>query len=1492
MKHLVNMGLLWTVVCGLLPACPTYAQCTLACNDQVQVSIPDEGFAIVIPDMVLEGDSSLCPGPKSVGIVLPNGQEIGDTVTCGFTGELLTVRVFDTGSGNFCWGSILVGDKLPPIITCPDVSVGCTADLHPDSIGLVTITDNCDEPIVNFLEQYAPQECTTSLTQTLTRTWYAADSSGNVSQPCTQQISIVRPALSEVVFPPHFDNTDTTALRCGNADTSVAVTGMPMVDGRPVGELCKINVFYEDQIIEGCTAEYTVLRHWQILDCCSGDILEHTQNIKIEDAEGPLLDCAASLTVSANGSNCDGFFLLPPVPATDNCSADIEFRTVVSGQADIEGNGGMVLGLPLGTYVLTYEATDGCGNQSTCDVALTVADDVPPVAVCDEITTVSLSSSGFANVAAEVFNDGSYDPCCEVGISAKRMDETNAPFAPSVLFDCGDIGDTVMVIVQVTDCEGNANTCMVEALPDDKLAPSITCPADVTMACTEWVAFPSAAASLAVTGEPTVQENCALDTLFFSDNENLNPCLVGNIVRTFTVVDAQGYTDNCTQTITTIDTTAVQYFFPQDTTVDCSQPLDSISAGEVFSIADCELIGLNVDDDIFPQPCGLKIFRTYTFLDWCSGFDTSYTQTIIVIDTNPPFWNEPFGSLDTAFVCAGDLVKPDPPTADDYCTPATVTLDFDTTVFMGCTNRYIRTLVYNAIDTCGNMAEPFVITLMVNDTVPPLDSLPDIGPFVCKEDIPPFVENEAPGAMDNCINSLDTVILLSETFDTTVCGGDIFRTYLLRDLCGLESIATQRYFYQDTIAPEPFDTILGPLACFSDIPNPDLSDFVGVDNCGGPVTSEFISDVLVDSTGCGGRVDRKWKLSDACGNFSVATQTILISDTIPPIIDCPVDVNLTILQDSLCEQVVIISVSAVDGCGGPVTISNSFTGTVGGTLNAAFPVGTTEVTFYAEDQCGNIDSCSMLINICEIRPPNNFCTQFDWFLPATGSTQLKAETLVEEGLMGGEDFCTDVTFELNPAMLDCSVLTTVPTPIQYTLTVTDECGNSSFCSNTLFLYDPTDTCDDDPLISPVVAGRVNWHAGGAMEGIEMQLSDDNGMNLTQTGEYGIFIFENMSPGASCSLHPYKDDDLLNGVTTFDLLLITKHILGTQPITSPYSLIAADVNASGAVTTMDIVQLRKAVLQVSDAFPNNTSWRFVEAGYEFPDPANPFLEDFPESTWLPNMTENQVAKNFVCLKVGDVNGSAVDNLTGGGVDDRFAGSLRLSVNEAMWQAGASVQVPIFAASPFGGGEIKMNDKILAALQGTIEYDAAKMTFRGIGSAAMKVADHDFAEAEKGFVTFSWFDVDGLPVTDGDELFYLQFDILENTKLSESIRINSMKTPAIAFENGGIPLNTSWHIHAAPNAPVDDASIFELAQNRPNPFRETTTVRFRLGEAMPVRLEVVDLTGRSFLVKNEKMSAGWQEVELGGEHFGSPGIYICRLVTPHGTAQRRMLFTGGK
>ncbi|MEZ5647497.1 MAG: hypothetical protein R3E60_00690 [Alphaproteobacteria bacterium] len=57
-------------------------------------------------------------------------------------------------------------------------------------------------------------------------------------------------------------------------------------------------------------------------------------------------------------------------------------------------------------------------------------------------------------------------------------------------------------------------------------------------------------------------------------------------------------------------------------------------------------------------------------------------------------------------------------------------------------------------------------------------------------------------------------------------------------------------------------------------------------------------------------------------------------------------------------------------------------------------------------------------------------------------------------------------------------------------------------------------------------------------------------------------------------------------------------------------------------------------------PIRIPWRFIPAGYVFPNPANPFAEVFLESTAVNVQAGQPQILDFIGLKVGDVNSNAI------------------------------------------------------------------------------------------------------------------------------------------------------------------------------------------------------------------------------------------------------------
>lgn len=171
-----------------------------------------------------------------------------------------------------------------------------------------------------------------------------------------------------------------------------------------------------------------------------------------------------------------------------------------------------------------------------------------------------------------------------------------------------------------------------------------------------------------------------------------------------------------------------------------------------------------------------------------------------------------------------------------------------------------------------------------------------------------------------------------------------------------------------------------------------------------------------------------------------------------------------------------------------------------------------------------------------------------------------------------------------------------------------------------------------------ISGNVQTHWGVAMPGVTVVLAGSANDTVT-TNFSGNYTFPDLPAAGSYSITPFRDTNDGNGVSTLDLALYSKHILGIQALDSPWKIIAVDANKSNSVTTFDIVETRKLLLGIYAVFPSNTAWRFFPADWSFSDPAFPFTDMPPEFLQIDNLQQNVTTAHFKGVKIGDANNSA-------------------------------------------------------------------------------------------------------------------------------------------------------------------------------------------------------------------------------------------------------------
>ncbi|MDF1866244.1 MAG: hypothetical protein P1U70_15530, partial [Saprospiraceae bacterium] len=285
------------------------------------------------------------------------------------------------------------------------------------------------------------------------------------------------------------------------------------------------------------------------------------------------MSCLPNKNVSTNVGDCTAIFLIPQADVTDDCSDfTMQFQ---SSAGFVSGN--LLMNIPLGQHILTYTATDECGNQSKCQTEVNVHDGLAPTILCKPSKTVSLTSDGKATVSAATFDNGSYDDCIspsnlkfEIRRFEQTCDSTVTEWKSTMTFCCADVGTPVSGEVRVIDYFGNYNICGSTVIVRDLIPPSLNCPSDIQIECgfdySDLNVFGKIAESQAkklpiyINGELVGYDGLGLDNCgaiieTLDPDFDINDCGTGTIKRHFKITDPSNLEQTCTQTIQVVNYT-------------------------------------------------------------------------------------------------------------------------------------------------------------------------------------------------------------------------------------------------------------------------------------------------------------------------------------------------------------------------------------------------------------------------------------------------------------------------------------------------------------------------------------------------------------------------------------------------------------------------------------------------------------------------------------------------------------------------------------------------------------------------------------------------------------------------------------------------------------------------------------------------------------------------------------------------------------------------
>lgn len=1491
------------------------------CPNQVNVTLQDNCQLEIQVKNLLLGDQTGVDLTQYALVIKDGDLSNGPVIDgCG------TYEYSITGPDGFsCWGNITAEDKEPVAIDCPDDIGGywdketfyeflCTdldtlliegvAEYTTDADGTVTdisdelkrilditgyptIIENCGAVNVQVRDEVVHPENACEKIE-IVRTFTAINvACFESSASCAQSIYFGLPDLDDVSKPDL-----TVELECSeefeldeNGHPHPDVTGYPTITSvfgtHNINDTyCNLGASYTDgERIDYCQGTYKLVRSWQVIDWCDLDvILEFSQIIKVSDTEGPVVVCDTVdydhdgfpdlRTYSTGPYDCTAAFELPLPLVEDNCSDWTVLTEVLAGGYEgpvvatvLPGKSRYISGIPLGCHVIRYTVIDDCSNKTVVYCPFQVEDQVAPIAVCDDDLHISLGGDGYARVDATDIDEGSSDNCGPIRIEVRRRILDITTYDCLDLFDSDGNGvvlnDEVRLSQEFGDPDGDG------------------IPADVFY-YTPWEEYAEFTCC-------DMNENVRIELRVWDDrNGNGYAGDTDEVDICFSDEDAKLVADNfnvCWLDVLIEDKIAPTCIPPLAADLDCNElpfdfdPYDVAQMTSLFGAAtgtdNCPgwvVTELEPDTDNI-NDCGAGFFvRRFEVTD-AKGIKSDTCEQAITLHQVHDYWIKfPADAEANCGTPSPDTIMTDEGACD------LLAISVKDEFFLASDDECYKIFrTYSVINWCEYDGESDPVVVNRDEDC---DGLP---------------------------GDEDIYVIVKTRKETDPCA----------DYYGEEPADYYQHVWYDR-DNDPFNLLpeketkgynceyeTNPFGFWKEVIPVTENEPKNEDTDGYP--NDYYGDHCEDMASVG-----YWQY----------TQVIKVYDNVSPVVSwedqgpfcsyssdldngCPADVtlNFSILEECTPDDLTITLYLDANADG---VIDSEVTDLLSGTypdytVSGSFPIGQHSLGVSVDDGCGNKTGVNIPFEVTDCKAPTPICLNglAVELMPVIPAADVDGDGTLDDGAMTiwasdyiaspAYDCSGEVTYSINRSIGG------VPDPDNTSITLTcsdppntliqiwayDEAGNSDLCETYVLVQDNMVQCNG-VAGSGAVAGIVAKESTDAVQDVEVQVSGQDLMSA-MTDEAGRYSIEGLMEGFDYTLFAHKDEGPLNGVSTFDLVLMSKHILGTQPLSSPYQLIAADVNNSGTVTSMDAISLRRLILNIDVKLTNNTSWRFIPTAHQFPNPSNPWMLPFPEVLNINNLQGALANRGFVAIKIGDINGNSQGNALQ--ITPRNTlGTFTFNLEEQKLQAGGTYRVA-FRANELAG---------IQGFQGTLNLDLEQVELLDIEAGVLQAENFGMRLIEEGFITTSWHRTaellapDRQPLSGADVLFTLVLAARGDANLSDVLHINSRQTVAEAYNNNDDLLEVNLAFGAE-----TQATGIELYQNRPNPFREKALIGFYLPEDASIRLSIHDAGGRMIKMIRGEFGRGDHQLEINRSDMAGAGVLYYTLTSGTFTATRKMV-----
>lgn len=732
------------------------------------------------------------------------------------------------------------------------------------------------------------------------------------------------------------------------------------------------------------------------------------------------------------------------------------------------------------SVLVEFITTDDCGKENSCQVNISIQDNEAPVYVngCpDPLPLLSGSpvpdkQSSFQNwmnaIAISDCNGFELTTTFDTSTFVLDCDDRMLQVPFTLTDDCGRTNNSCVGMINITN---NVDITLNPAAPLTVECGAMTTEQEIR----DWLETANASDNLLNT--------FAVTNDFNFNNPELGEC-TGSIIVSFSITNTcTGLTDTETSVLTITDTADPIIVCPDAESFVLESPtFDADVVAWLSSVAgtdDC-ISPLNYSNTYTPvtdlDPCDSPLDQNIEFeaADGCGN--RAFCNVILTITTDKAAsvtcptmdlvleCNDPDNdNLITSWIETANGAN-----ADGSFLPVSDNFDPSTIETLDCNGNDSVEVEFRITDSCGN-SPSCTVNIIVEDTTPPTAICPT--DLTINSSDPDGVDLamawiSSNDATDNCsvaTASLDNSFIIP----SILCNMDEINAVVFsaEDACGLTDDCTATLTINQALPVINCPADLS-LQCGADDNQAEIDDwlleFSGTDNNDAVlvVDQENIS-ITNLSDGCESASDPfVFRVTDICGKESSCELSIIQQDTLAPVLlNCPEPLALNVETIGLTDQIAtwLDSFNAMDDCNndGITLDSNNYN-----LMIEEFDCGDTQdVTFYAIDRCGNIDSsCVRNIDIFNELQPTIACP--DDIIVKCNEPNLLSQ--INEFLADVDTFSLDVAevtndFDFETVDIECTGVY----ELIVNFTITDRCGNMDECMSIIefipsaSLYIPT-----------------------------------------------------------------------------------------------------------------------------------------------------------------------------------------------------------------------------------------------------------------------------------------------------------------------------------------------------------------------------------------------------------------------------------------------------